>query len=81
MLSELSVDEKDIFTQAMPSSVNVGLEEEADDFLTLIRYSMPATAAGGARPRTPGTRPVAGYRAHPRHRFDLLLSGIRPGGG
>ena len=42
MLSELSVDEKDIFTQAMPSSVTIGLEEEADDFLTLIRYSMPA---------------------------------------
>jgi len=42
VLGKLSVAEKDIFTQGIPSNVRIGLEEDADEFMTLIRYSMPA---------------------------------------
>ena len=42
VLGKLSVAEKDIFTQAIPSNMQIGLDKDADDFLALIRYSMPA---------------------------------------
>lgn len=46
VLGNLSVAEKDIFTQPIPSNVRIGLDKDADDFLTLIRYSMPADGGG-----------------------------------
>lgn len=40
-LGSLSIDEKDIFTEPVPSNTIVGLDEAADDFISLIRYAMP----------------------------------------
>ncbi len=40
-LHELSVDDKDIFTERIPSNVRMGLDADADDFVSGIRYSMP----------------------------------------
>lgn len=39
--SKLSIEEKDIFSEHIPSNTIVGLDEGADDFVTLIRYAMP----------------------------------------
>jgi hypothetical protein len=49
ILGRLSVADKDIFTQPIPSNVLLGLDKDADEFVNCIRYSMPAD--GGA----PGT--------------------------
>ena len=40
-LKKISVEEENIFTEPIPSNMNLGLEESADDFVTLIRYAMP----------------------------------------
>ncbi len=49
VLHKLRVPEKDIFSEAIPSNMRIGLDEDADDFVTAFRYSRPAD--GGA----PGT--------------------------
>jgi len=49
-LDRASVDGEKIFTEAIPSTVRLGLEEGADDFLPVIRYAEPED--GGA-PGTP----------------------------
>lgn len=41
VLHRLSVAGKDIFSEAIPSNMQVGLDAEADEFLTGIRYSQP----------------------------------------
>jgi hypothetical protein len=58
LLGKLSVAEKDIFTQAIPSNMLLGLDEDADDFMIGIRYSMPADGGG------PGTA-SDGWRHNP----------------
>ncbi len=41
VLHKLSVEDKDIFTERIPSNVTIGLDADADDFVSGIRYSMP----------------------------------------
>lgn len=50
MLSDLAVDNKDIFTEPIPIDMKVGLNEASDDFTTLIRYAHPND---GGMPGTP----------------------------
>jgi len=40
-LGKLSIQAKDIFTEPIPSTVRIGLNEEADDFITILRYAEP----------------------------------------
>jgi hypothetical protein len=40
-LAEMAVAETNIFTEPIPSTMRIGLDEPADDFLNLIRYAMP----------------------------------------
>lgn len=49
-LATLSVPEANIYTEPIPSTMVVGLDEAADEFLTVIRYAEPGD--GGA-PGTP----------------------------
>ena len=39
--ADISVEDNDIFTEHIPSNMNFGLDEAADDFDTLIRYAQP----------------------------------------
>lgn len=41
VLHELLVEDKDIFTERIPSNMRIGLDRDADDFVSGIRYSMP----------------------------------------
>jgi hypothetical protein len=41
VLHKLSVEDKDIFTERIPSNRRIGLDADADDFASGIRYSMP----------------------------------------
>jgi hypothetical protein len=49
VLHRLSVDRDDIFSEAIPSNLTFGLGEQADEFISFIRYARPDD--GGA----PGT--------------------------
>ena len=40
-LNKLSAHEDDIFTEPIPSNMNLGLDKPADDFVTIMRYAMP----------------------------------------
>ena len=40
-LHKLSVADEDIFTERIPSNMRIGLDADADDFVSGIRYSMP----------------------------------------
>jgi hypothetical protein len=46
ILRRMSVAAEDIFTERIPANMQLGLDEDADDFVTGIRYSLPAD--GGA---------------------------------
>jgi len=41
-LNKIWVDDQDIFTEKIPSNVILGLDESADDLVTILRYAMPA---------------------------------------
>jgi hypothetical protein len=41
VLHDLSVEDKDIFTEGIPLNMRIGLDPDADDFVSGIRYSMP----------------------------------------
>lgn len=41
-MSELSIPAEDVFTEPIPSNLILGLNKPSDDFVTVIRYSMPA---------------------------------------
>ncbi len=41
VLHKLRVPEKDVFSEAIPSNMRIGLDADADDFLVLFRYSRP----------------------------------------
>jgi len=45
-LNKISVEDKDIFTEAIPSNLRIGLDKSADDFLTVIRYVKPEDGGG-----------------------------------
>lgn len=45
-LNIISVADSDIFTEQIPSEMNLGLDESADDFVTVIRYAMPDDGGG-----------------------------------
>ena len=59
VLARLSVADEDIFTEGIPSNMRIGLDADADDFLTAVRYSMPAD---GAKKGTPSDR----WRSRPK---------------
>jgi len=40
-LERISADSENIFTEPIPSTMRTGLDEHADDFLTVMRYAMP----------------------------------------
>lgn len=40
-LGTLGIDDKHILTEPIPSDMTIGLDEAADDFITVIRYAMP----------------------------------------
>jgi hypothetical protein len=40
-LKRISVHEDDIFSEPIPANMNLGLDEAADDFVTILRYAMP----------------------------------------
>ncbi len=50
VLHELGVEGKDVFTERIPANVNVGLDANADDFVSGIRYSMPEDGGGDGTP-------------------------------
>ncbi len=50
VLHNLSIADKDIFTEAIPSNMNIGLGEDADDFATGIRFSMPEDGGNAGSP-------------------------------
>jgi len=41
-LGNLNIPASFVFTEQIPSDMTIGLGEEADDFLTVLRYAMPA---------------------------------------
>ena len=41
ILHNLSVADQDIFTESIPANMRIGLGEDADDFVSGIRYSLP----------------------------------------
>ncbi len=43
-LESMGVPPENIFTEPIPSSMRLGLDEDADDFIQLIRYAMPEDA-------------------------------------
>ena len=49
-LKNIAVKADDIFTEQIPSNMNLGLGEAADDFLTLIRYAMPQDGGEAGSP-------------------------------
>jgi hypothetical protein len=50
VLHKLSVADKDIFTERIPSNMRIGLDADADDFASGIRYSMPDDGGGEGTP-------------------------------
>ena len=52
-LAKILVEEKDIFTEPIPSNMKLGLNKPSDDFVTIIRYAMPED--GGDDPDDPST--------------------------
>lgn len=46
VLHRLAVPDRDVFSEAVPGNVNLGLEESADEFVTAVRYSRPADGGG-----------------------------------
>ncbi|MDW7755629.1 MAG: hypothetical protein SCH68_10735, partial [Brevefilum sp.] len=40
-LNKIWVEDDDIFTEQIPSNVILGLDEDADDFVSIMRYAMP----------------------------------------
>jgi len=49
-LAHISVADEDIFTEPIPSDMNFGLGESADDFVTLFRYAHPDDQGGAGTP-------------------------------
>ena len=75
-LNKLSVEEKDIFTEAIPSTMRIGLNKPADDFFTLIRYAMPEDGGGEGTPSDTWRKdpPMVVFRvrdAHPGRRAEV----------
>jgi hypothetical protein len=53
VLRNLSVADKDVFTEGIPANMRIGLGEDADDFVSGIRYSLPED---GGKEGTPSDR-------------------------
>lgn len=66
VLHRLAVADKDIFTERIPGNVKIGLDADADEFASFIRYSMPDDGGG------PGTASNAW-----RHNPSLTVVRIR----
>lgn len=49
-LDRTAVEAAHIFTEPLPSTVRAGLHEQADDFLTVMRYAMPHDGGGPGTP-------------------------------
>jgi hypothetical protein len=62
----IGVADGDIFTEPIPGDMRIGLDQDSDDFLTVMRYAMPADGGG------PGTRSDSW-----RERLPLVVLRIR----
>lgn len=51
--ADLSIADKNIFTEQIPPNLNVGLDQSSDDFVTLFRYAQPLD---GGKAGTPSAR-------------------------
>ncbi|MBE0686506.1 MAG: hypothetical protein IH585_10945 [Anaerolineaceae bacterium] len=49
-LNRISVKQEDIFTEPIPANMNLGLDEAADDFVTILRYAMPEDGGSQGTP-------------------------------
>lgn len=50
VLKKISVQENEIFTEQIPANMTLGLDEAADDFVTLMRYAMPEDGGDAGDP-------------------------------
>lgn len=64
-LNKISIDEKDVFTEPIPSNKIMGLDSAADEFLSLIRYAMPQDEADAQNWRD--RLPLVILRIRPTH--------------
>jgi hypothetical protein len=49
-LADLLVEDEDVFTEQIPSDMNLGLDESADDFTTWFRFANPDDGGGSGTP-------------------------------
>jgi hypothetical protein len=49
-LGKMGVNDSDIFTEQIPSDMNIGLKAKSDDFMTVLRYAMPDDGGGDGTP-------------------------------
>jgi hypothetical protein len=90
-LGALGVADGHILTEPIPADMNIGLDEDADDFLTVIRYAMPEDGAGirsrssAWRQRLPlvvlrirDTRPALQPQSYPPVEFEARAATVPP---
>jgi len=58
-LTRLDIPDSYVFTEQIPSDMTIGLGEESDDFLTVLRYAMPVDGGDD------GTRSISGEKTCP----------------
>jgi len=51
-LASISVNKKDVFTEPIPSNMNIGLDKSSDDFTTWFRYVHPENVTNGDKWRS-----------------------------
>lgn len=64
--ADIRVDDNKVFTEPVPSGLNLGLDQDADDFTSFIRYAKPEDGS------MPGTRSDAW-----RHNLPLVVLRVR----
>lgn len=90
-LGALGVADDHVFTEPIPSDMRIGLDEAADDFLTVIRYAMPldggelGTRSSAWRERLPlvvlrirDTRPALQPQPYPPVEFEARSGTVPP---
>ncbi len=90
-LARLAVPDNHVFTEPIPSDMTIGLGEESDDFLTVLRYAMPHDGGGaGSRSqawrewlplvvlRIRDTRPAGPPQPYPPVEFEARFGATPP---
>ena len=89
-LARLGIPDNTVFTEQIPSklgdtNMEIGLDEESDDFLTVLRYAMPDDGGGTAplecvaRTTCPSSSCASETRGRPIDRSPTRGSSSRPG--